>query len=72
VNSCLNCRFEPTWPPFSKGEYSVSYGTCKFEITKVDLPACVSNHISLKKRSIARYDDDSGVYSNCAVWAPKE
>ena len=71
-HNCLDCKFEPDWSEFGSGEYGTSHGECKYVIGEVKLPACVTNYASIKKRSVRRYKDNSGVHSCCKVWEPKE
>jgi hypothetical protein len=75
-HSCLNCKFEPDWSEYSKGEYGTSSGECKFFIEEKEvlklIPACVSSYISLRKRKIRRYKDGSGIHYNCGTYKAKE
>lgn len=73
--SCLNCKFEPDWSAWVKEWCSPrikAYGMCKFPIPTNGLPECDPSNDSRGKRDIIRYGDNSGVYHNCSVWAPKE
>ncbi len=64
--SCLTCKFEPDWKEPTTIEFSfvVQYGKCKW---KPQVPACVK----IEKKVIRKFQDNSGIYKNCAVWEPK-
>jgi hypothetical protein len=73
MESCLNCRYQPEWgEPQQREGYTLRTGDCKYDVPKIKLPACVDSYISLIKRPITRYSDDSGVHYNCKTWEPAQ
>lgn len=69
AKNCLNCKFEPDWGEKQGREYAQEYGSCKFEPNIPPLPPTI---IVSKAQNIVRYSDDSGIFSNCRVWEPKD
>lgn len=69
MKNCLNCRHEPDWSEFSQGKYGTSSGDCKYPMPdKILLPECSIGRYDIRKLTIIRYKDDSGICNNCNVW----
>lgn len=62
MKTCLNCKHEPNWGiPSPEG---VRLGDCQWK-------GWFPLSYIIKRRPIARFKDDSGVYINCPVWEEK-
>jgi len=66
MKSCLNCKYQPDWEePVKRGGYTVTNGACKWD---KPIPVFPATFELFPKRLIQRYDDDSGIYTNCKAW----
>jgi hypothetical protein len=64
MKDCLDCKYEPDWSDPIGREYQRRSGKCKWDKPLPSLPQCYL----VEKQFIVRFDDDSGIMRNCAVW----
>lgn len=69
MKDCLDCKYEPKWGEWSKGEYSRCSGPCKWDKPLPILPAVYQMS---RPAFVIRYKDDSGIERSCKAWEPKE
>ncbi len=67
MRNCLNCKYEPKWGEWTKGEYRRCTGACRFVVDLSEIPAAYR----IIEKHVTRYSDDSGVHGRCVTWEEK-